>query len=81
MNGFDKYTTYLAVYKRVKGFTLKDYYTKAKVLCDTERITFFVPYYHCPTTHIQTEILPNILLECKVKLSDVFYEIGEIKSN
>jgi hypothetical protein len=75
MNGFNKCTTYLTIYKRVKGFTVNDYYTKADVLY-CEPITFFVPSYHNSITHLQTEILPDILLDCEVELSEVFYEIN-----
>ena len=75
MIGFDTCTLYLTIYKKVKGFTVDDYYTKADFLY-CEPITFLVPSYHNHITHLQTEILPDILLDFEVELSEVFYEIN-----
>lgn len=75
MNGFEKCTLYLTIYKKVKGFTVDDYYTKADFLY-CEPITFFVPYYHESTRYLQTEILPDILLDFELELSEVYYEIN-----
>ena len=51
-------------------------YDKSDILIFDESMTFLVPCNHNHITHLQTEILPDILLDFELELSDVFYEIN-----
>ena len=75
MTGFYTCTLYLTIYRDVEGFTENDFHTKGEILY-CEPITFLVPSYHEHTRHLQTEILPDILLDFELELSEVFYEIN-----